>query len=195
MIAEDEYQDKSDEEIVEMTLEHHRHLQVLIDRYSEKLIRYIHRSTRVSQEEAEDILQESFIKAYYNLNSFDPSLSFSSWIYRIVHNQVVSQHRKKSVRPQGNAIDVDQEVVEQMADDFEVLDDIDRGYLRDHLTEILDQMDLKYREVLVLKYFQGKSYEEISDIVKKPPGTIATLLNRAKKHAHKLIEEQGHYGQ
>ena len=58
-----------------------------------------------------------------------------------------------------------------------------------HIHEILDQLPLKYKEVLVLKFLESMSYEEISDILKIPEGTVATRINRAKKAFRKLTEK------
>ncbi|EFK95475.1 RNA polymerase sigma factor sigW (Sigma-W factor) [sediment metagenome] len=65
----------------------------LVEMYKDKLLRYIMRITQIYEEEAENILQEVFIKAYKNLYSYDHSFSFSSWIYRITHNMVIDYHR------------------------------------------------------------------------------------------------------
>jgi RNA polymerase sigma-70 factor (ECF subfamily) len=58
---------------------------------------------------------------------------------------------------------------------------VDGALLRERIEETLKKIDVKYRDVLVLKYLEDKSYEEIGDILKKPGGSVATLLHRAKK--------------
>src|SRR3989339_1384271 len=90
---------KTDEELVSLSLQNQDNYLFLIRRYQDKLLRYIQRISNVSLEDAEDILQEVFIKVYYKLNDFDPDLKFSSWIYRITHNQVISHYRKTQARP------------------------------------------------------------------------------------------------
>lgn len=153
----------------------------LIERYNSKLLRYIKRITNVSLEEAEDILQDSFINTYINLNDFDRDLKFSSWIYRITRNQVINNFRKNKIRPQGNYIDIENDFLENIAAELEIEKNIDLGILGKNVNEILSQVEEKYREVLVLKFLEDKDYKEISDILKKPMGTIATLINRGKK--------------
>lgn len=180
----------TDEELVAQTIEHRRYFSCIVDRYSEKLMRYIRRISDVSKEEAEDILQETYVKAYQNLQSFDSNLSFSSWIYRIAHNQVISTFRKRQARPQGHSIDVEPHVIEQISADFDLLQEVDQTLLKDWIGSVLDELPLKYKEVLVLKYLEDKSYDEISDILKKPPGTIATQLNRAKKQLKKRLQDK-----
>ena len=175
------YQNKTDEELVALTLRDKANFAFLIERYNSKLLRYIKRITNVAVEEAEDILQDSFINAYINLNDFDKDLKFSSWIYRITHNQVINNFRKNKVRPQGNSIDIEREILENIAAEFEIEKNIDLGILGKNVNEILSHVEEKYREALILKFLEDKDYREISDILKKPMGTVATLINRGKK--------------
>lgn len=153
----------------------------IVLRYSEKLKRYIHRLSRVSHEEAEDIAQEIFIKAYTHLNEYDDALSFSSWMYRIAHNEVISQFRKRRARGLDEQYDLDNEAVQRLMSDISPAHDVDDMLRKEFVSRLLDQLPEKYRSVLVLRYLEDKSYEDISDILQKSPGTIATLLNRAKK--------------
>lgn len=177
----------SDEKLVVLTIENQENFAYLINRYDAKLSRYIKRIAGLSNEDTEDLLQEIFIKAYQNINSFDQDLKFSSWIYRIAHNQVISNWRKNKARPQTADFDVDN-ILENIADDFNITDQVDLKYLRGNIDSILAKMDIKYREVLILKFFEDKDYKEISDILKKPMGTVATLINRGKKQfREKLI--------
>lgn len=177
----EEHQDKTDEDLVDLTLKDKAYFALLIERYETKLLRYIRRITNVPKEEAEDILQESFIKTYTNLNDFDQGLKFSSWIYRITRNQVISNFRKNKVRPHGNCININDKEVYDIASDLNIKEDIDLKILRKDINKVLDHVEEKYREVLVLKFLEGKDYKEMSDILKKPLGTIATLINRAKQ--------------
>lgn len=187
----DDFGAKTDEELVKLSLRNQAVFGELIKRYQDKLLRYIYRLTNVSTEEAEDILQDTFIKIYYNLNGFDPRLSFSSWAYRITHNQVISAYRKKKVRPQGHAWSIDDDQVRELASKLDTKHDVDIDYLQQNIKSVLGQMDYKYREVLILKFLEEKDYKEISDILQKPMGTIATLISRAKKQFRAESEKLG----
>ena len=173
--------ENTDEELVALSLQNRDFFAYIVDRYEEKLLRYIKRITNLREDDLFDILQDIFIKIYENLNDYDSTLSFSSWVYRIAHNQVIDTYRKNKARPQGNYVDVDDEILENMVNDFDFTKDIDSGLLRKHTQEILNNLDERYREILILKFFEHKDYKEISDILKKPMGTVATLINRAKK--------------
>lgn len=181
---------KTDEELVELVLTNEDNFSYLIKRYEGKLISYILRISNISFEEAEDILQEVFIKVYQNINEFDPSLKFSSWIYRITHNQVISNFRKNKARPQSAFGDVSDEKFHNLASDLDIIEEADQKILQKNIKKILEKIDIKYREVLVLKFIEEKSYQEISDILKKPMGTVATLINRAKKEFQKELDKQ-----
>lgn len=181
--------DFSDAKIVEMTLEDKRHFEVLIIRYQEKLSRYIARQTNISLEDREDLLQDIFVKVYQNINSYNSDLSFSSWIYRVAHNQIISTWRKHKVRPEGNSAYVEPEYLYSIPDEHDFLSEIDQELASKELYKIIQGLNNKYREILILHFFENKSYEEISDILKLPPGTVATRISRAKKSLRKEVDK------
>lgn len=182
-VSKHSIQDKTDQELVVLTLKEGSWYRYLMERYEAKLMRYIRRICRVSKEDAEDILEEVFIKAYLHLNDFDTSLSFSSWIYKIAHNEAMSYVRKLNARPKVvyHYEDQDPSVFNVLSEDIDTKQKIDNEYLKKNIMEILDDLDEKYRTVLILRYLEDKNYQEISDILRKPIGTVGTLLSRAKK--------------
>lgn len=182
MLENKNIEEKTDEELVGMALENQSDFLYIMNRYQNKLMSYILRMSNISPEEAEDILQNVFIKVYKNLNGFDSDLKFSSWIYRITHNEVISNFRKSQARPQSYEGEINEEILERISADFDIESEINNKYLREMLNKVLVNLDKKYRDVLVLRFFEEKDYNEISDILKKPVGTISTLLNRAKKN-------------
>ena len=172
----------TDEAIAQAALQDEAVFGVLIDRYDGKLRRYTRRIGVHSSDDYDDVLQEIFIKVYRNLNGFDTSLSFSSWIYRIAHNEAISWYRKRKARPEGHLIESSEEVIaifesgeDGAEESLNTVIDIDR------MNEALSALDQKYREVLVLRFFEYKEYDEISDILKIPIGSVGTLIHRAKK--------------
>lgn len=179
--------EKSDEELASQLLLDQDCFLTLMQRYERKLLVYIHRISNSSKEEAEDILQDVFIKVYKNINFFDSNLKFSSWIYRITHNEVVSSFRKNSARPQLVGSGLDDDLINRIASDFDVIEELDSKKLREIVIEFINKLDDKYREVMILKFVEEKDYKEISDILKKPMGTVATLINRAKKKMQKEL--------
>ena len=178
--------DLNDNEIVAKSLENLDYFSCLYQRYEPEMMRYIHRIAGVDAEEAQDILQESFIKIWRNLNEFDSSLKFSSWVYRIVHNETISHIRKKKSYGKDNTRDV--ELYRNLLADESFLagESDDQVPEVSQIPQILHRLPNKYKDVLVLKFLELKSYEEISDILKIPEGTVAIRINRAKKHFREL---------
>ena len=179
----------TDTELASLSLHNQEYFGILIERYEEKLRRYVRRITNVSNEDQEDILQNVFLKAYLNLNGFNSKLSFNSWIYRIAHNEVVDWSRKEKTRKKYGQCDFDDEVFTWTEDTQHFLEELN---LRDRQVEvgkILGRLDMKYREILILRFMEGQSYRDMSDILKKPEGTIATLVNRAKQSFKEHYEE------
>ena len=183
-------QEPSDQALVADALARPHAYGALVERYTPRLLRYARRLGCRSEQDAKDVLQETFIKAYLNLRSYDSDLAFSSWMYRICHNETISWFRKQRIRPQPAASDDEVYALETLPDTRDLLGGIEQGLHRDHLERALAELSPDYREVIVLKYFEEQSYEEMADILQKPPGTIATLLNRAKKQ---LRERLAHY--
>jgi RNA polymerase sigma-70 factor (ECF subfamily) len=177
----EEIKEKTDEELVAMTLKDENLYAFLVERYEEKLTRYILRISGGSKEDAEDTLQDVFISAYKNLNDFDQDLKFSSWIYRIAHNKVISHFRKITARPKTVTYEGDSQLLNILASSEDLAKELERKYTGEEVRSILGELDEKYKEVLVLKFLEEKDYKEISDILEKPMGTVATLINRAKK--------------
>ena len=181
---------KTDEELVSLVLEDQDYFLYLVRRYEQKLFRYIARISSLSQDDIEDVLQDIFIKVYKNLNNFDTDLRFSSWVYRITHNEVISNYRKYKNKAKIISFDKDGEFIKNIGDELDIERDINLDELKKETFSILGKMDIKYREVLILKFLEEKSYREMSDILRKPEGTIATLINRAKKEFLKILEKQ-----
>jgi RNA polymerase sigma-70 factor (ECF subfamily) len=183
--------EKSDEELVNLALKNRDDFLYLVDRYKNRLTAYIRRLTKASPEDAEDILQEIFIKVYLNLNEFDRDLKFSSWIYRITHNQVISRHRRLKARPEGYAVDIDDAAARRLASDIDIAAATDLTILKENILKVLSYLVPKYREVLVLRFLEEKSYEEIADIIKKPAGTVASTISKAKVEFHRELKKSG----
>lgn len=189
MLAKDQCSKLSDEELVAKTLTDQSYYYCVVERYEAPLKRYISRLTNVAETEIEDVLQNVFFKAYLNLNDFDSRLKFSSWIYRIAHNETISNHRKRQARHQDEQIAIDEQF--DLADSSSIEAELDIKVTNEQLQKTLKLMTEKYREVLILKFLEEKSYEEISDILQKPMGTIATLVNRAKKQFRAIASHEG----
>lgn len=190
MAQKEAYVERTDEDLARGALTDEECYAALIDRYSKKLLRYVLRLAHFAEEDAKDVVQDVFIKAYQNLNGFDPDLKFSSWIYRITHNETVSNIRKRKARPQ-IADAESEELFEKIASELDPEHELHRKLVGEQVRELLNALDQKYREVLVLRFLEEKDYREISDILKKPIGTVSVLLNRAKVKLRNAAEKKG----
>lgn len=164
----------------------------IVNNYEEKLLKYILRITNIDLEDAENLLQEVFIKVYKNINDYNNGFSFSSWIYRITHNITIDFHRKNrnkiniSLETDDNEY---QNLIEIIDSWINIEKEIKNKELIKKIINILNSLDIKYKDILILKFLEEKNYEEISDILKIPPWTVATLINRWKKQfKHKAQE-------
>ena len=189
MITGLECTNKTDEQIVVLTLKNQDYYLCLMKRYEIKLLNYILKISNISREDAEDILQEVFVKAYQNLNDFDLNFKFSNWIYSIAHNTTISVFRKKNVRPQTVSWE-DKDLDNILKSTLDVEDASLQKQTYKHILKIINQLPLKFKDVLILKFREGKDYREISDILHKPMGTIATLINRAKKFLKQELKKE-----
>lgn len=169
----------SDELLVREIRSHNQELfSEIVKRYQNKIMNYIFRLVG-SREEAEDLSQDVFIKAYQNLQGFDIKRRFSPWIYRIAHNEAVNFLKKKT-RFKILSLDQNQFLENSMVQAENLIEKIIKKENAQNIKKLLDKIPFSYREVLVLRFFEEKSYEEISEILRKPVSTIGTMINRAK---------------
>lgn len=157
---------------------------LLLERYEKKITRYA-RKFLSHPDDIKDIVQDVFIKAYINIKSFDSSRKFSPWIYRIAHNEFINAIKKKKSE-RISFIDLDILLPHPAA--AETADaDVDRKDLRRLLDECLGKIPVKYREPLVLYYFEEMNYREIGDVIHLPVSTVGVRLQRGKTLLKKII--------
>lgn len=169
---------KTDEEIATQVQRGAREpFGTLVERYEQKLLRY-GRKFLSNGEDVADLVQTIFVKAYTNIQSFDPSLRFSPWIYRIAHNTFVNELRRTSRAP---VVSFDLDTVFPSLFATETADH--GAHVRDMramLDASLAQIDMKYREPLVLHYFEDLEYQEIADVLRIPVSTVGVRLARGR---------------
>lgn len=163
----------------------------LVERYEAKLLRYA-RKFLLDPEDAQDIVQDVFIKAYENLQSFDVTRKFSPWIYRIAHNEFVNALKKRESRRTAFAIDFDTLFPYLQAADTADSAALERD-TRETLEKHLDKLDAKYREPLILYYLESMDYREIADILRIPVSTVGVRLARARAMLQKQTKGKTMY--
>lgn len=152
---------------------------ILFDRYENKILRYGRRFL-YSYEDVEDAVQDVFIKVYVNIASFAPERKFSTWLYRIAHNTFINVIKKKGREPV-KFFDFDTffqfDVAGNTALDREAILKDEENMIRGAFADLSS----KYREPIVLYYFEQKSYQEIADIMHIPVATVGVRLSRARE--------------
>jgi len=159
---------------------------ILVDRYEEKLLRY-GRKFLARTEDIEDIVQDVFVSAFQNIQGFDASLRVSPWLYRIAHNAFVN-----ALRTRGRVIDLldfDALIAHHVYED-PVKNERDIKDMRAMLEKGLDTLSPKYREILILHYFEDMAYKDIADVLQVPVGTVSIRIKRAKEALKEEIQNK-----
>lgn len=157
---------------------------VLMARYEPKLKRY-GRKFLSRDEDIQDLVQDVFIKTYQNIQSFDAKRSFSPWIYRIAHNTFVNELRRTHKllgRLDADAI-FPTLAAKETADKFS-FEEADKEMIEN----LLDRLSPKYREVVVLHYYEDLSYKEISEVLKLSVSTVGVRMTRARQKIKFMME-------
>jgi RNA polymerase sigma-70 factor (ECF subfamily) len=144
-------------------------------------------------DDARDICQDAFLKAYKGLATFEGDSQFFTWLYRIVTNLCIDHLRKK----RGERVEFDETHPQDAADDATGIAPQRTGFdpqraladreLRSHIRKALDQLSPAHRAVLVLREVEGLSYQEMADLQGCSIGTIMSRLFHARKKMQKML--------
>jgi len=110
-------------------------------------------------------------------------------MYSIARNTTISAFRKKKVRPQTVSWE-DKDLNNLLQSTLDIENTSHQKLIYKHILKIINQLPLKYKDVLILKFVEGKDYREIGDILHKPMGTVGTLINRAKKSLKQELKKE-----
>ncbi len=146
-------------------------------------------------EDAADMTQETFIKAYNSLQSFRGDSKFSVWLYRIASNVCLDFLRSRSRKP---AVSLSVEDDEGEETELDIADEsqspellLERGLTRDAVRRGLQALPPDYKQILLLREIQGLSYEEIADVLQIEVGTVKSRIFRARKRLCTFLIEDG----
>ena len=176
-----------DAELVNAALQEREAFAVIVERYEQRLRNYVRRITSSDEEITKDVLQETFVKAYVHLNDYDSSLPLSAWLYRIARNETMNYFRAHKNRPQAFKNESDTEIFDRVASELTADTESEQRIHREAVRAAIEKLPFQYREILILRFFEEKSYEEISDILEMPSGTVSVYLTRAKKLLKKYL--------
>jgi len=167
----------------------------LVDKYERALYFHILKMVK-DREQVEDLVQEAFVKAFDNLNTYSTNYAFSTWLYRIATNNTIDYLRKKKL----NTLSIDKpmktkdgEMEMQLPDESASTDrDIIKKQRKKIVQNAIDDLPKKYRKVIQLRHMEEKSYKEISDILDKPLGTVKAHIFRARELLYKALKDKRH---
>lgn len=157
----------------------------LMERYESKLQRYVVYLIH-GEVAARDVVQETFIKAYQNLRGFDPKYKFSSWIYRIAHNEAMNAVKKTKYQSSDDIESLPDESYDARIDEI-----VDVEFLKKGVRDCVYHLEPKYREVVQLVYFEHMKYDEVSDVLHIPVSTVGVWLSRAKAKLRQICNQKG----
>ncbi len=166
--------------------------QALMQKYREPIRRHVARMVR-DKSVVDDLVQESFIKAFTSLGSYSSAYAFSTWLYKIATNHTIDYLRKKKLR----TFSIDQPMREGDDRTFELPDTTyrpDRHVMADQrrelIQEAIDALPEKYHRVIVMRHQQEMSYDEIADDLGLPLGTVKAHIFRARALLYKQLRDQ-----
>lgn len=165
----------------------------LVRRFYPKIYQLAYRMTS-NPEDASDLTQEVFLKAYVALPRFRGSSSFYTWIYRIAVNQTINFLKKRQLRAATSMDDTEQgverrEAYIERASQRTPLHEVSASELHDRLNAALAKLSEKHRHVVVLHDIQGMPHDEIAKILRCSPGTVRSRLFYARKQLQKILAE------
>lgn len=142
-----------------------------------------------NREDALDLSQEAFFRAYRNINRLKRGSKFFPWFYQILRNLCFSHLRKKKSRPADYLEDFDgREGMGSVCDWFDPEVVAERNELKDRVWEAISQLNDKHREVIVLRHFQNLSYEQIAQALFCNKGTVMSRLYHARKRLKEILD-------
>ncbi|NLX40559.1 MAG: sigma-70 family RNA polymerase sigma factor [Bacteroidales bacterium] len=158
----------------------------LYDKYRSALLAFLLKYVSIT-EDAEDICQRSFEKAFMNINRYNPQYAFSTWLYIIAQNEAIDHIRKarnalKSVSLSGGEADLRDTSATYSPEEIVILKQD-----MDHFTSRILNLPEKYREVAILRFLRDYAYEEIANELQLTLGAVKTRINRAKKILRETI--------
>lgn len=164
-------------------------LEVLIKRYLKPIYSFVYRYVG-SEQEAEDITQEVFVKVWRNLKKFDQNKKFKTWIFSIAKNTSIDCLKKKKTISFSNFENEEGEnvLIETLADPAPLPNEIfERASIAEMLNSVMQQLSPKYRMVLFLRYNDHFNFREIAEALDEPINTIKSRHRRALILLKKLL--------
>ncbi|MGE5091494.1 MAG: RNA polymerase sigma factor [Bacillota bacterium] len=159
----------------------------LVRRYERPVFSLVYRMVR-DRELAEDLAQETFVKALNAIESYRPEFKFSSWIFKIANNAAIDQLRRRELdtlsldgSPHAETPEAIEATALQIGDRQETaLEEVEARELGGEIEAAIARLRPEYRSCILLRHVEGRPYEEIAEILGLPLGTVKTYIHRAR---------------
>jgi RNA polymerase sigma-70 factor (ECF subfamily) len=167
----------------------------LLHRYERPVYALIYRMVR-DRELAEDLTQETFVKVLNALERYRPEYKFSSWIFKIANNAAIDQLRRKELDtlsleggPDATTPDRIEATSLQVSGDGESpLEELEARELGSAIEQAIARLRPEYQSCIIMRHVDGRSYDEIADILDLPLGTVKTYIHRARAELRMLLD-------
>jgi RNA polymerase sigma-70 factor (ECF subfamily) len=168
----------------------------LVRRYERPVFSLIYRMVR-DRELAEDLAQETFVKALNAIESYRPEFKFSSWIFKIANNAAIDQLRRRELdtlsldgSPNAETADAVEATALQVGDRKETpLEELEARELGGAIEIAIAKLRPEYRACILLRHVEGRPYEEIAEMLSLPLGTVKTYIHRARNELRQSLED------
>jgi RNA polymerase sigma-70 factor, ECF subfamily len=166
----------------------------LVELYKDKIYHLAYRMLN-NKHEAEDAVQETFLRVYTNLHRYDEQQKFSTWIFRIGTNHCIDRLRKRK----HSAYSLDAEMPDGEGNDYYSMlpgneDTPEKQIILSEtqlqIRKAIDALPEKYKSVVILRYLQDMSLQEISDVLDMPVTTVKTRVHRGREYLRKRLEQE-----
>lgn len=159
---------------------------LLVDRYRQKVFQTAMGFTH-NRDDAEDLTQEIFVKAWNALNGFDQRSTFSTWLYRIAVNKAINVVRKNKIR---SFIGLNEEVNQQYSNEKNAEEEISVKEQKAEIQQAINKLNTKQKKAFVLFYYQDLNMKEVAEILEMTPKATESLVFRARKKLQSLLDRK-----
>jgi RNA polymerase sigma-70 factor (ECF subfamily) len=161
---------------------------VLVERYQRRVVG-VALAVVHNQDDAIELAQETFVRAYENLSKFESRSSFSTWLYRIAANLAIDFWRREGRHLVLHGEDADNEIAKLPTSQGDSFKEVSRLELSARLRQALEQLTPEHRAVILLREVEGMSYDEISEVLQCPRGTVMSRLHYARTHLRSILKD------
>ncbi len=162
----------------------------LVERYQRRVVGVAFAVVH-NQDDALELAQETFVRAFENLSKFESRSSFSTWLYRIAANLAIDFRRREGRHTILRGEDAENEIQRLPSTRGDSFVEASRSELSKRISDALRELTPEHRAVILLREVEGLSYDEISEVLQVPRGTVMSRLHYARGHLRGILKDLG----